>query len=71
MHVRTQGGEDIESTLHSPMMEPRLVVFYSDDKSLQMFICAENNVALEVPAANNTLVHGMIHLMAMYYVFDV
>ena len=53
------------------MMEPRLVVFYSDDNSLQMFICAENNVALEIPAANNTLVHGMIHLMAMYYVFDV
>lgn len=66
-----KGGDDIEGLLHSPMMEPRLVVFYYDDNSLQMFLCAENSISLEVPATKYTLIDGLIHLMAMYYVFDV
>ena len=35
-----------------------------------MFICAENEVSLEVPTTTK-LVDGLVHLMAMYYVFDV
>lgn len=53
------------------MMEPRLVVFYDDTKGRlqQIFLCAENDVVMEVPGTK--LVEGFTHLMAMYYVFDV
>ena len=51
------------------MMEPRLVVFHQEDEIIQMFLCAENDSLLEVPA--NTLTDGFTHLMAAYYVFDV
>lgn len=52
------------------MMEPRLVIFYEDDHdSQQMFLCAENAVVFEVPTTK--VIDGLIHLMAMYYVFDV
>ena len=35
-----------------------------------MFVCAENKIALEIPTSTK-LVDGFIHLMALYYVFDV
>lgn len=60
----------MDSTLKSTMMEPRLVIFCTqEDNSQQMFICAENEVILEIPTSK--LVDGLVHLMAMYYVFDV
>ena len=47
------------------------MVFHDDEESsLQMFICAENEQSFEVPS-NKKLVDGLVHLMAMYYVFDV
>lgn len=53
------------------MMEPKLVIFYEEDANAQqMFVCAENQVAFEVTTSNKVL-DGLIHLMAMYYVFDV
>lgn len=52
-------------------MEPKLVIFYEENsQQLQMFVCAENEVAFEIPTSIN-LVDGFVHLMAMYYVFDV
>lgn len=35
----------------------------------RMFLCAEGKVAMEIHTTK--LVDGFIHLMAMYYVFDV
>ena len=35
----------------------------------QMFICAENEIAFEIPSTD--VIDGFVHLMATYYVLDV
>lgn len=45
------------------------MVFQDDETILQIFVCAENVVVLEVPT--NSFIDGLIHLMAAYYVFNV
>ncbi len=53
----------------STIVEPRLVIFESEDFILQTFISAENDCLVEVPAT--TIVEGLVYLMAAYYVFNV
>ena len=43
----------------SKMMEPRLVIFHDDKVAQQIFVCAENEVVIEIPS--NKLVDGFIH----------
>ena len=50
-------------------MEPRLLVFMDDGKPYQMILCAKNQEICEVQG--ETLVEGLLHLMAAYYVFGV
>ena len=50
-------------------MEPRLLVFTDDGKLSQMILCAEDQEICEVQG--ETLVEGLLHLMATYYVFGV
>ena len=50
-------------------MEPRLVIIHDDKEIQQIFVCAENNVIMEVPT--NKFIDGIVHLMAAYYVFNV
>ncbi len=51
------------------MMEPRLLIFHNEESIQQIFVCAENEMIIEVPT--NKLIDGFIHLMATYYVFNV
>ena len=67
-----QGDVDIASCLNdSALMEPKLVIYEEEENVQQMFLCAENEVILEVPTCSSGLVDGLVHLMALYYVFDV
>ena len=50
-------------------MEPRLVVFTDDGELSKMILCAGDQEMCEVPG--ETLVEGLLHLMAAYYVFGV
>ena len=50
-------------------MGPLLVVFIDDGTLSQMILCAENEEVAEVPG--NTLVDGLFHLLASYYVYGV
>ena len=50
-------------------MEPWLEVFTDNGKLSKMILCAENQEMCEVPG--DTLVEGLVHLMAAYYVFGV
>ena len=52
----------------SSIMEPCLVIF-TDNNVLQMILCGENEEITEVPG--ETLVEGLLHLTAAYYVFGV
>ena len=52
----------------SSIMEARLVIF-TDNSVLQMILCGENEKIIEVPG--ETLVEGLLHLTAAYYVFGV
>lgn len=46
----SQAGTNLDETFKSSMMEPKLVIFYEENsQQLQMFVCAENEVAFEVP----------------------
>ncbi len=45
-------------------LEPRLVIFESEDFILQTFISAENDCLVEVPAT--TIVEGLVYLMAVF-----
>ena len=64
------GTEPQDAFDKSTIIEPHLVVFH-DDKIEQMFICSENDVILDIAHDSATLVDGIIHLMAAYYVFHV
>ena len=50
-------------------MEPRLVIFESDNSIVQMFIACEDDDLMELPAT--TIGEGITYLMATYYVFGV
>ena len=64
-----QATGNIEDHFVSPILEPRLIVFTDNGGLAQMILCAENEEIVEVPG--ETLVEGLIHLMASYYVFGV
>lgn len=51
------------------MMEPQLVVFHDGADIVQMFLSAENEALMEIPGT--TVINGIAHLMAAYYVLDV
>ena len=65
----TQASGDIEEHFESPIMERRLLVFTDDGALSQMMVCAENEELFEVPG--ETLLEGIMHLMAAYYVYNV
>ena len=50
-------------------MEPRLIIFESEESISQMFIAAENDSLMEL--AGNTIAEGITYLMSTYYVFHI
>lgn len=64
-----QASGDIESHFSSEVMEPQLVVFHDGAEVVQMFLSAENEALMELPST--TILNGIAHLMAAYYVLDV
>ena len=50
-------------------MEPRLVVFTSDEKIVQMFVCAEQQDLFKVPSTST--IEIIVCLMACYFVYNV
>ena len=50
-------------------MESQLVVFHDGADIVQMFVSAENEALMEIPGT--TVLNGIVHLMAAYYVLDV
>ena len=67
--LRLQASGDIESHFSSEIMEPQLVVFHDGTDIVQMFISAENEALMKIPST--TVLSGIAHLMAAYYVLDV
>ena len=63
-HLQACG--DIEKHFQSEIVEPQLIVF---DKIVQQFVIAEREAIIEV--SSTTVIGGIVHLMAAYYVFDV
>ena len=64
-----QATGNISEHFTSSIMEPRVVVFIDSGDLSQMIIVAENQELFEVPG--DTLLNGILHLMATYYVYNV
>ena len=64
-----QASGDIDSHFSSKIMEPHLIIFEHDHGIAQVFIAAEDESLLEVPA--NTIGEAIVFLMSIYYVFNV
>ena len=65
--ISIQATDDIQKHYDSAIVEPRLVVFTDNGKLSQMLICAEGEELFEAPG--NTLIDGIVLLMAAYFVF--
>ena len=64
-----QASGEITEHFKSKVMEPRLLILEGCDGMLQMFVCAEDDGVLELPAT--TFGEWITYLMGAYYVYNV